>query len=1028
MNRSGIFDRLLTGRDKLKAQESRMQLTVKAPETDEQGRAALCNYLRSVLDGIEDDKLFESYARLLQALEDQTEVEDLPVKPLTLLQEIGFGTPLPRPALPLNLNQIFTGMNGEVTLYNELLAEIESADEICFFVSFIKRMGVTMLESPLRRFCDAHPGKLQILTSVYIGATEEAALDLLVDMGAKVKVCFEDEKQRMHAKAFIFRRDSGCGSAYVGSANLSRQALLGGLEWNIKISQLYDPSLFASVNRAFDYFAQTRDFKDYDSSADAKTILQWALKKERNRGRPFVDDNQVIFDLRPYDYQIEILEKLKVQRERYGRCRNLVVAATGTGKTMLAAFDYKSFADERKKEGKSARFLFAVHREEILVQAIKTFRAVLKDQNFGQIVLGSRPIDNDGAIFISIQSLKRRFDELTGARGAQSYDYIVVDEVHHGAASSYQELLTKLEPQILLGLTATPERGDGADIYGYFDGRIAAAIRLPQALQRGLLCPFAYFAVSDSVDLSNLKLQGGDYKVSDLEELFVNNPGSALMRAQTVIDKLKQYFEYDQKKLRALGFCVSVEHAKFMADSFNRAGIKAAALHAKSSRELRDSVQNSLEKGEILVIFTVDLYNEGVDLPYVNTLLLLRPTSSLTVYLQQLGRGLRRFDGKEYVLVLDFIAKSARNFDFSDRFEALCCKKEPSLKEAVTRGFETLPPGCSVTFEKEARQAVLERIKGAENSQKVLQQKLVSLIVTHRSEGRAEPSLEDFLEAFCLEPYEVYERAGSFEQLRRQALLMLDKDNAPLFEDGGLSQEDQRLLKQICRLSSPRFLKYIKDSLVARAFDVGSDFFKMLCISARYKSVEDFALHFADRLLREPLRTELYDLCTALELRIDMQVSELEGLSLDLHAAYTRDQLLCALGIKDPTASVSGIVNCPKFNIDALLVTLKKDLKGYKESTLYEDYAIDEETFHWQSPNSTTLKSLLGRRIIEDGARKLLFVRTSKFDKLGKTMPYTCLGFARTLSHEGQMPISLKLGLDSAIPSKLMHEYALYER
>lgn len=1027
MNRGGIFDRLLTGRDKLKAQESNLQLRVKELAGDKQGRAALGNCLRALLESIEDDKLFESFTLLLQALENQTPLEDLPVKPLTLLQEMGSGTPLPRPALPMNLNQIFTGMNGEVTLYNELLSEIESADEICFFVSFIKRMGVTMLESPLRRFCAAHPGKLKILTSVYIGATEEAALDLLVDLGAKVKVCFEDEKQRMHAKAFIFRRDSGSGSAYVGSANLSRQALLGGLEWNIKISQLYDPNLYASVNRAFDYFAQTKDFQDYDSSSKAKTRLQWALKRERGRGRA-QDGSMAIFDLRPFDYQKEILEKLKIQRERYGRCRNLVVAATGTGKTMLAAFDYKSFALKRQGEGKSARFLFAVHREEILGQALKTFRAVLRDQNFGEIILGSRPIADDSALFISIQSLRRRFSEITAARGAESYDYIVVDEVHHGAASSYRELLTKLKPQILLGLTATPERGDGADIYRYFDGRIAAAIRLPQALQRGLLCPFAYFAVSDSVDLSNLKLQGGDYKVSDLEDLFVNNPSSALMRAQTVIDKLRQYFEYDLKELRALGFCVSVEHAKFMAESFNRAGIKAAALNAKSPRELRENVQNSLKSGEIPVIFTVDLYNEGVDLPYVNTLLLLRPTASLTVYLQQLGRGLRRFEGKEYVLVLDFIAKSARNFDFSERFEALCCKKEPSLKEAVTRGFETLPPGCSVTFEKEAQQVVLERIKGAENSQKVLQQKLTSLIVTHRSEGRELPTFEDFLESFSLEPYEVYEKAGAFEQLRRQALVMLDKDDAPYFEDGGFAQEDLRLLRQICRLSSPRFLKYIKDSLTARAFDEHSGFFKMLYISAHYKSVEESAQNFAKRLLREPLRTELYNLCSSLELRIDMQVSELEGINLDLHAAYTRDQLLCALGIKDPTATVAGIVNCPRFGIDALLVTLKKDLKGYKESTLYEDYAIDEYTFHWQSPNSTAPESALGRRIIEDKARKLLFVRTSKFDKLGKTMPYTCLGFARTLSYEGQMPISMKLGLDSPIPSKLMHEYALYER
>lgn len=371
-------------------------------------------------------------------------------------------------------------------------------------------------------------------------------------------------------------------------------------------------------------------------------------------------------DINPYSYQQEILDKLEVERTVLGFTRNLIVAATGTGKTVISAFDYKRF--RKLNDGLPCRLLFVAHREEILKQSLYTFRAVLKDANFGEMFVGNyRPYSLDN-LFISIQTFNSQ--EFTKKTSPDYYDYIIVDEFHHAAAPTYRKLLEHYQPKILLGLTATPERMDGKSILSYFNNRIAAEIRLPEAVDRKLLCPFQYFGVTDTIDLDTLKWSAGGYDKGELSRIYTISGMAAKRRADLVVSSLLKYVT-DIDEVKGLGFCVSIEHAEFMCWYFNERGIPSMYLTGKSPDEERRNAKEKLVSGKARFIFVVDIYNEGVDIPEVNTILFLRPTESLTVFLQQLGRGLRLADGKECLTVLDFIGQANKRYNFEEKFAAL---------------------------------------------------------------------------------------------------------------------------------------------------------------------------------------------------------------------------------------------------------------------------------------------------------------------------------------------------------------------
>ncbi|MGN1164162.1 MAG: DEAD/DEAH box helicase family protein, partial [Candidatus Ornithospirochaeta sp.] len=519
----------------------------------------------------------------------------------------------------------------------QLKKEIASSDRIDILMSFVKISGISLLRQELDGFAE-RGGKLRLICTTYTGATEALAVEEMAKRaGTEVKVSYDTGRTRLHAKAFIFYRNTGFHTAYIGSANLSKYALTDGKEWNIKITCHDQKDVFGRMVETFETYWASDEFEYYRNWDYERLSGAILMEKKRSNGKDFSSPSTYSFDIRPYPYQEAILDKLQAERERFGYMRNLVVAATGTGKTVVSAFDYKRFRMENKDH---SRLLFVAHREEILDQSLSCFRGVLKNPDFGDKYTGSCKTLKEGQnLFASIQMLAR--DDKYKVFSPTAFDYIVVDEFHHAVASSYRKVLEYFNPKILLGLTATPERMDGKDILSFFSGnRIAAEIRLPEAIERELLVPFHYFGVSDSVDLSSLKWNRGDYDEKELEGVYVLDSIGARKRADLIIRSIENYFG-DPSEAKCIGFCVSIRHATFMADFFRSRGLKAITLSKDSSEEERKIARERIRRGEINYIFVVDLYNEGVDIPEIDTVMFLRPTQSLTVFLQQLARGLR---------------------------------------------------------------------------------------------------------------------------------------------------------------------------------------------------------------------------------------------------------------------------------------------------------------------------------------------------------------------------------------------------
>jgi superfamily II DNA or RNA helicase len=691
------------------------------------------------------------------------------------------------------------------------------------------------------------------------------------------------------------------------------------------------------------------------------------------------------------------------------------VAATGTGKTMISAFDYKAF----QSANPNARLLFVAHRLEILKQSIATFRAVLKDNNFGDLWVRNYKPDAYNHLFVSVQTLLNNIDTLDV--DSSYYDFIIVDEVHHISASSYRPILEKFTPNILLGLTATPERHDGGDILEDFDNRIAAEIRLPEALNRKLLTPFQYFGISDNIDLSKANWTNGHYDSKELTSLFTKSK----TRVRDIVDNLEKYLT-DKEEVRALGFCVTQEHAKHMSDSFNSIGLKSDYLTSKNGNR-RDELRSKFKSKEINYLFVVDIFNEGVDIPEIDTVLFLRPTESLTIFLQQLGRGLRLSDEKDVLTVLDFVSNSRPEYDFENKFRAIIGKTNNPVKKEVEDDFPHLPLGCSIVLEKKAKENILFNIEAATRYSK---KDIINKIRIFRHNTELPLTLQNFT-SFYNVPLQYIYKSCTWSELKYIAKVeshystINEKEMLSAIKNKWLSTESLSYFSFILKLAKNKFTIELNKL---------SEEEQHMSLMLYYDFWQEDSLHYnLENSINQIGKNEFFvveiiELMETLIDRISFSESSIPlpyKQPLKLHSRYTRDQILAAFGkstYQKKSSSREGVAENKELNTEMLFINLIKSEKDFSPSTLYDDYAINEKIFHWQSQNSAVPEKGKGLSYLEHQKNDkiiLLFVREQNKDEFGNTMGYVFLGRANIKSHEGRRPMNIKWELCEPLPNYL---------
>lgn len=907
------------------------------------------------------------------------------------------------PLIPLLDTTLLTNARGEPSLSHQLQTEVASADRIDVIMAFVRRSGIVPLREQLRRHCESGRA-VRLITTTYTGSTELEALELLREIGVQVRISYDTTGTRLHAKSWLFHRDSGFSTAYVGSSNLTHSAQVSGLEWNVRVSGARNRSVLEKISAAFESYWVNPDYQEFATDRFAVAIAA------DNKSRPHLSLSPIEVTLWPF--QERLLEQVDLAREE-GHHRNLLVSATGTGKTVMAAVDY---ARLRLRLDRS-RLLFVAHRQEILEQSLATFAHVLRDASFGELWVAGRRPDTFEHVFASIQSLNAQG---LSALDPKHFDVVIVDEFHHAAAASYERLLQLLEPTELLGLTATPERGDGQSVLHWFGGRIAAELRLWDAIDQSRLTPFAYYGVADDLDLSEIPWKRGTgYDTTALTTLITGTD----IWARSALNQVRKLVGAPDK-MRALGFCVSVDHAKYMARVFQHHGVAAVTVSGETPESERRAALADLEAARVNAVFSVDLFNEGIDVPSVDTLLMLRPTESPLLFLQQLGRGLRKTPTKSLCTVLDFVGQHRREFRYDRRFQALLGGSRRQVVDQIEQGFPFLPAGCYMELDRVAKKRVLENIKRAVPT--LWKAKAAELQAV--AAQMPDLTLGAFLLESGLDLDDVYSGSRSWSDLKEAASLEVlpqgEAESVLRKACGRLMHIDdhERLdaWRGLLRLAQP------PDALSPRERRLVTMLLSQLLdqIAERETTLEQGL-----RLLWQhpQVRAEVVELLDVLAGRIphlSVAVDGMPNVPLRVHARYTRHEILGACGVTHGVAMRSwreGVLFAEGTQADILVFTLDKTSGQFSPTTRFRDYAISRDLIHWETQSATRSDSPTGQRYQHHqsrGSHILLFARVRSGE------PFYFLGPATYVSHRGEMPMAITWKLKHPLPGDIFAAFA----
>jgi superfamily II DNA or RNA helicase/HKD family nuclease len=942
-------------------------------------------------------------------------------------------------------------------LFKALKYELMTADRANFMVSFIRWSGMQLLIRSIDDFRKSDSTrKLRILTSTYLKVTEPKALRRLLEIPNVETRVFDSGKVSFHTKAYLFERQSGLHTAIIGSSNLSYSALQTGYEWNVKLPSGAHIAIYERANGAFQ-----RYWDDPRAIPLQEAFIQEYEKEYNNKKvmlvNPYIAAQHIDFaeiveeqatkdqPIQPNSMQQEALEALKQTRAN-GHDKGVIIAATGTGKTYLSAFDVRNFG--------AKRMLFLAHRDEILESAQATFKDVFGSNLSCGKLSGTSKEGDKPYLFSTVQTLSR--EEVLNQYPRDYFDYVVVDEFHHAEAATYRKVIEHFQPKFLMGLTATPDRMDGRDVLALCDHNVVYEIRLRDALKEGLLAPFRYFGLSDpTINYEDIETQNNGQ--------FVENELVRALNTHERVDyviEMMQKFSYDGSILRALGFCASIEHARYMSAEFNKRGFVTGCLTGEDSPEQRQLLISRLENDEdpLQIIFTVNIFNEGVDIPKLNVILFLRPTESATIFIQQLGRGLRKIPGKAYVTVLDFIGNYHKSFivplALSGQHNHKAFDRD-SLRVAIETEFADLPDGCFVDLEEVSRQQILNKIENVRMDRDAM---LMDLYNQFRKELGNSPEINDFLYFDGAPSLHFFvNKYGSWVQTKKKMRDMSEFD-LELLEDSLRLQMVQRL-ESMLPVKWPYEIAVLAVSLKKNEVTVED-----VIVELQYRfainltaEVQGSKIERAMEKLAAPTTKHKWSWGSLSEGVFTLSSEVKDSIGKDAFLAYFSDRIEYGLAefrrVYRPNVFFSSDKNVVLYqnytrndliylfestaqegswregvsrvdNHYLLFINLNKGEK-VADHLNYHDYFVDQQHFHWQSQNATSHESQRGQEYIhhkEKGMHVHLFIR--KFEDMhGVTLPFTYLGEVDYESSHGDKPMNINWRLHQPIPESLYNDF-----